>query len=106
MKNYPIKPSRIAAYIVAQVILNQGENNWIMYFDEIEEQYPSLAETGWKDDEAYLDEIEAELRRYPQFEDNAETCVYEKGEEGCFDCCAWTNYIACEYEDDEEEDDE
>jgi len=102
MKDYPVKPSRIAAYIVSRVIANQTESNWIMYFDEIESRYTSLEGTGWKDDTDFLDAIEAELRRYPQFEDNAETAVYRKGDDGYFDCCAWTDYIEYEYEDEEE----
>ena len=96
---FPVKPSNIAAFIAATVILNQSENNWIVDFQEIEDTFPSLEGTGWNHDESYLDAIESELFNYPQFDGDGATI--ERTEEG-FDCVAWTDYIACEYNADDE----
>ena len=90
-----IKPSKIAAYIAAQVILNQYDADWVMYFDEIEDYYPSLKDSGWREDKEYLSEIKEELHRYPQFEDEDDTVILD---DESFDCCSWTNYIASEYD--------
>lgn len=94
---YPVKATKIAARIVAEVINEQSENNWCIYFDEIENTYPCLEGTGWSEDKAFLESIVNELFRYPQFEDNPEGVQLDE-EDGCFDCCSWTNYIACEYD--------
>lgn len=95
---YPVKATKIAAYIVATVILEQGENDWCIFFDEIEERFPSLERTGWSKDKDFLQEIADEALKYPQFEDNGEGVILN---DECFDCLAWTNYIASEYNADE-----
>lgn len=100
MNNYPVNPTKIAAYLVATVILEQGENNWCVYFDEIEERFPSLEGTGWRNDKDFLQEIADEALKYPQFEDNGEGVILNGD---YFDCCAWTDYIACEYDADDAE---
>lgn len=108
-KSYPVKPTKIAAFIVAEVILNQDENNYRIYLDTIEKKFPALQGTGWQEDEEFMDLIFYEMRNYPQFGGGREhkflpgiaDQIYWDKYGGCgpaLDCVAFTDYIAYESE--------
>ena len=91
---YGVLPSNVAAFIVATVILNQGENNWIVDYGKIEEAFPSLENSGWKEDKEFVYLIVSDMDEYPQFKDG-DASMIELTDDG-FDCVAFTDYIACE----------
>lgn len=99
-----VKPCTVAAFIVAEVIQNQAENNHCVMFDKIEETFPSLQSTGWRDCSLYLDAIIDCLFDYPQFRGGEASMV--EVEDDCFNCVAFTDYIACEPCDGDEHDDD
>lgn len=87
---------KIAAYIYATAVLNQNENNWTIYGNEIESNFEELPE-NWQHDEKLVEEIEIELYQYPGLENNEIYIEYD-GEEIYFDVCLWTDYIASDYD--------
>lgn len=91
MNNYPVKATKIAAYLVVTVTL-EHESDWCIHFDEIEERFPSLEGTGWRNDKDFLQGIVDETLRYPQFVNNGEGVILNG------DCFDLTDYIASEYD--------
>lgn len=96
VKKYPIKASRIAAYVVAIAILDIEEVS-ITHFWEIEDHFPSLKETGWSEDKAFLKEIADELVKYPQFQGNISRCPVYGAPYNCIHCEPLPDYAADEY---------
>lgn len=87
---------KIAAFVYATAVLEQDENNWIVYQSEIDERFEELPE-GWAHDEQMLADIEQELSQYPGL-DGAEFTIDQDDEgEVYFDIMLWTDYIASDY---------
>lgn len=86
---------RVAAYIVAQVIMNQESDNLIVPFSDIEENVEGAEHLTWTDE--VINAVVDELFEYPQFSEGSQI---ETDEEG-FDCVAWTDYTVNGYADDD-----
>lgn len=87
---------KIAAFVYATAVLEQDENNWIVYQSEIDERFEELPE-GWADDEDFIGEIELALNEYPGLENNEFFVERDDNNELYFDLCLWTDYIASDY---------
>lgn len=93
--------SKIAAFIAAEVIMGQESNNYCVKAHEITEHFNEI-DPEWVKDKELISEIESKLYAYPQFEGDGETVIIYDEEDGedelTFDCVAWTNHIACDYD--------
>ncbi len=107
--------SKVAAYIYATAVLEQGEGNVHVYLDDIEKHFgKDFFPKKWNKDIKLLIDIQAELCSYKGCLDTPDTCwlditgydeygdplvgdVCEKKHDG-FDMCLFTNYIACDYD--------
>lgn len=93
--------SKIAAFIAAYVIMNQESNNCCVKAHDITNNFMEI-DPNWVKDKELISEIESKLYAYPQFEGDGETVIIYDEEDGedelTFDCVAWTNHIACDYD--------
>ena len=102
---------KIASYVYAVAVLESGDNNWCIYFDEIEKRFGLkdeehqdewlMLEKPLSDDEELVEAILEELYKYEGLE-GSEDCAYV--DDGCFDINLWHDYRASYTDLDEEED--
>lgn len=93
--------TKIASFIYATAVLESGDNNWCVYFDEIEERFEGMLDLALKDDKELVEAIHEELYTYNGLRGEADCVIVE---EDCFDVNLWHDYRACETDLDEEED--
>lgn len=96
VNKYPIKASRIAAFVVGVAIFDTDEVS-VTDFWEIEENFPSLKGTGWSKDKDFLKEIGDELVKYPQFQGDINCCSVYGAPYNCIHCEPFPDYCADEY---------
>ena len=86
--------SKIAAFVVATVILNQTDDNYCVTYNEIEKQFPSLEKTDWINDYSFLQGVVDHINEHysEQFVEISQIEICHN----CFDCVAMFNGIAYE----------
>ena len=102
---------KIASYNYAVAVLESGDNNWCVYFDEIESRFGLRDEEHqdeWlmlvkplADDEELVYAIKEELHKYDGLEGDDDCVIVD---DGCFDINLWHDYRATYTDLDEEED--
>lgn len=102
---------KIASYVYAVAVLESGDANWCIYFDEIEKRFGLkdeehqdewlMLEKPLCEDEELVEAILEELYKYDGLDGNAD-CVWV--DDCCFDLNLWHDYRATYTDLDEEED--
>ena len=102
---------KIASYVYATAVLESDDNNWCVYFDEIEDRFGVkdeehtesyyMLESRLCDDDELVELILEELHKYEGLEGD-DDCAYV--DDGCFDINLWHDYRASYTDLDEEED--
>ena len=104
---------KIASYVYATAVLESGDNNWCVYFDEIEHRFGvvdtnkddwqndgCMLLTSLSDDDELVEKIQEELYKYDGLACDADCVIVE---DGCFDVNLWHDYRASYTDLDEEE---
>lgn len=102
--DFGVKPSKIAAFVVATAMLEADDCNYCVYFDKITKKYGDYLAEGWNKSEEFLKEIQKCVEEYPVVSNFCEGCEIE---DDCFSLNIYTDYIADVYDagEEEEEDD-
>ena len=104
---------KIASYVYATAVLESGDNNWCVYFDEIEDRFGVVdsEKEDWQndgcmlltrlcDDKELVEKIQEELYKYDGLADGDAVWVYDDW----FDINLFHDYRATYTDLDEEED--
>lgn len=109
--------TKVAAYVYAQAVLNQADNDYRVLLSEIEKHFGvDFFPAGWKKDIDFLLEIQDEIvENYPGCQYSVDTCWLDingydeygepidpnpdrDGTDDAFDLVLYTNYIANDYD--------
>ena len=106
---------KIASYVYATAVLESGDANWCIFFDEIEERFGVQNEEHIEgyymlksrliEDDELVEKIQEELYKYDGLEGDDDCVIVDKTYGcGCFDINLWHDYRATYTDLDEEED--